>query len=460
MNELLTLSSVGILILLADMFNAKKMAFPIAMIGLATSIAFSINDWHRTETLYGMLRMDKFALAFNVIMCSATFLWCVLSEDYFEEREAGATDRYALVFFALTGGLCMVSYTNMVMLFIGIEILSIAMYVLAGSHKYNRDSNEAAFKYFLMGSFASGFLLFGIALLYGVTGSFEMYAIAEKVKEGFHYDQTALLVLGLMMMTIGMAFKLSVAPFHFWAPDVYQGSPTIVTAFMATVVKMAAFGAFYRLLTAFVMLYGSWSDILTVMVVLTLFISNVSAVLQHNVKRILAYSSIAHAGYMLMACLSSNSTGDSAILYYTAVYSLSSMAAFMVLYLVDDSKEGRTDIGAFHGLAKKQPILALAMTLALLSMAGIPPLSGFMAKYYIFAEAVHEGMTGLVFFAICMSLVSLYYYMKIIIAMYFHDADDHAVVNANPLQVGLLAVSAIAMLFLGIFPDSVYQLLN
>jgi NADH-quinone oxidoreductase subunit N len=207
------------------------------------------------------------------------------------------------------------------------------------------------------------------------------------------------------------------------------------------------------------MLYGSWSDILTVMVVLTLLISNVSAVLQHNVKRILAYSSIAHAGYMLMACLSSNSSGDSSILYYTAVYALSSMAAFMVLYLVDNSKEGRTDIGAFHGLAKKQPVLAVAMTLALLSMAGIPPLSGFMAKYYIFAEAVHEGMTGLVLFAIFMSLISLYYYMKIIIAMYFNDADDHAIVNANPLQVGLLAVSAAAMLLLGIFPDSIYQLL-
>jgi NADH-quinone oxidoreductase subunit N len=177
------------------------------------------------------------------------------------------------------------------------------------------------------------------------------------------------------------------------------------------------------------------------------------------VKRILAYSSIAHAGYMLMACLSSNSSGDSSILYYTAVYALSSMAAFMVLYLVDNSKEGRTDIGAFHGLAKKQPVLAVAMTLALLSMAGIPPLSGFMAKYYIFAEAVHEGMTGLVLFAIFMSLISLYYYMKIIIAMYFNDADDHAIVNANPLQVGLLAVSAAAMLLLGIFPDSIYQLL-
>jgi NADH-quinone oxidoreductase subunit N len=462
MKELLTLALTGILTMLAEMFDLRKLVFPLVLFGLAATTAWCIYDWGFNQRIYGMMKMENYALAFTAVMCVTTLLWMILSEDSIGKL-AASTDRYALILFALTGAMVMVSFTNLVMLFLGIEILSVSLYVLAGSQKSDMSSNEAAFKYFLMGAFASGFLLFGIALIYGVTGSFDILQIRSVLAE---QELSSLTTVGIIMILIGMGFKMSAAPFHFWAPDVYQGSPTPITAFMATVVKTAAIAATYHLfVNSFSVNKTAWSDVVVAMIVLTLLIGNISAVLQSDAKRMLAFSSISHAGYMLLALLSMNSASPNSILFYSVAYSAATIVGFMVLYLVQKAK-GSTEVSAFKGLGKTNPLLAVAMTLAILSMAGIPPLAGFMAKYFIFANAISDGYLGLVLFAIAMSLVGVYYYFKIVIAMFLQEdtvrtdsfGEGGAVVS-NDLQNILLVLGCGILLVLGVFPQLVSNLL-
>jgi NADH-quinone oxidoreductase subunit N len=454
MNEILSLSLTGIAIMIADILNLKKAAVPLALIGLATTIGLCVFDWNTDTLWYRMVKTDNFALAFTVVMCSTALLWILMADDYMA-RLKSSTDRYALIMFTLVGAFCMVSFNNMVLLFIGIEILSVSLYVLAGSNKSDLNSSEAAFKYFLMGAFASGFLLFGIALIYGLTGSFDIIHIRQTIGKIDLVANKGILTIGILMILIGMGFKISAAPFHFWAPDVYTGAPTPITAYMATVVKTAAIASLFRLfIIAFPQAMDVWLDVVVAMLVLSLLIGNVSAVLQHDAKRMLAYSSISHVGYMLLAVLCTNSTTDNNLLFYTAAYSVATIVAFMVLYLVSQ-KKGTTAINAFDGLGKKNPLLAIAMTMSLLSMAGIPPMAGFMAKYFIFANALGEGHFGLVLFAIAMSLVGVYYYFKIIIAMFFHEDTEGVPVKADILQTFLIIIGCGLLLLLGLMPNLV-----
>lgn len=455
MKELLTLALTGIFTMLADMSDLRKLVFPLALLGLAMTISWSIYDWGLNQSIYGMMTIDTYALAFTVVMCGTALMWFIMSEDYFANMKA-VTDRYSLVFFALTGALCMVSYTNVVMLFLGIEILSVSMYVLAGSNKTDMSSNESAFKYFLMGAFASGFLLFGIALIYGASGSFNLLEIRSAMGK---MPDNGLSVVGIIMIIIGMGFKIGAAPFHFWTPDVYQGAPTPITAFMATIVKTAAVASFYHLfITCFPSQTDIWQDVFAAMIILTLLTGNIVAVMQHDAKRMLAYSSISHAGYMLFTILLANKESDNSILFYTVAYSLASMVGFMVLYAVQKSR-GTTSISAFHGLGKTNPLLAVAMTIALLSMAGIPPLAGFMAKYYVFVNAFEEGHVGMVLFAIAMSLVGVYYYFKLIIAMFLHEDTEGGEVKIDSLQTLLLIIGCLGLILLGVLPNLVYNVL-
>ena len=461
MKELLTLSLTGVFTMIADMFNLRKFVFPLALFGLAMTISWSIFDWDYHQNVYNMMQIDNYALAFTGVMCVTAIMWLMMSEHYFSKFPV-ITDRFALVFFALVGSLTMVSYTNLVMLFIGIEILSISLYVLAGSSKKDMSSSEAAFKYFLMGAFASGFLLFGIALIYGVTGSFDLLKIQSQLNA--LPASNSMVVCGVLMILIGLGFKLGAAPFHFWTPDVYQGSPIPVTAFMATIVKTAAIGAMYKIFLICFSLSSVtpiWGNIVAGMIILTLLIGNITAVAQTDAKRMLAFSSISHAGYVLLAVLCVNSVADNSILFYMASYSVATITAFMVLYIVNQAQDS-TNIEAFKGLGKKNPLLAFAMTLALLSMAGIPPLAGFMGKYYIFINAISEGHLWIVLFAIIMSLVGFYYYFKIIIAMFFQentDKENIALYKTDMLQNLLLIISCGLLLILGLFPQLVYNVL-
>lgn len=457
MKELLTISALGILALFAEMFNFKRLLFPIVVLGLALLVGFAYFDLGTNEELYRMMRMDNFALGFIIVMGVSGLIWFSLAQSYFKE-ETSFTDHFALILFAMAGGVVMVSYTNMTMLFIGIEILSISLYVLAGSQKTNFSSNEAAFKYFLMGAFASGFLLFGITLIYGMTGSFDLDEIANAINTNA-VNQPNVLSVGILLIIVGLGFKASMAPFHFWGPDVYQGSPTPVTAFMATIVKTAAVAAFLRL---FIISFGgakeSWEYVLVAMAVLTLLIGNITAVLQTSVKRMLAFSSVSHAGYLLLAIIALSDQSSKAVLYYTAAYSVASLAAFFVVHILQTNGKN-DDITSFNGLGKSNPTLAFIMTIALLSLAGIPPLSGFLGKYFIFSAALEAGYLWLVLVAVLASLIGVYYYFRIIIAMYFRESDGTEPI-LQPLHQGVLITTCIIILLIGLLPQLVTGILN
>ena len=456
MKALILLSSLGVITLLAEIFSFKKVLYPIVLLGIATIFILNALDWNTNVLYFNMMRFDNYAVAFTGVILLVAFLWFLMAQDFFKE-ETNKTDHYALVVFALAGAVIMVSYTNMAMLFLGIEILSIPMYILAGSRKEDLLSNEAAFKYLIMGAFATGFLLFGIVLIYGATGSFDLGEIAA----GIANHATAIpsiFYIGVLLMLIGLSFKVSAAPFHFWAPDVYQGAPTVITAFMSTIVKTAAFAAFLRLFsTSFSFVGSSWHGILWLMAALTLLTGNITAVLQTSTKRMLAYSSVAHAGYMLLGLIAGNSFSDSAILTYAAAYSIASIGTFCIISIIDHAR-GNDGVDAFNGLGKSNPFLALVMTIALLSLAGIPPTAGFFAKYYIFTSAFLAGNPGLVLIAIIASLIGVYYYFRILIAMYFKEGVKEKI-QIEPNHTILLVIVALATIVLGLFPDCLISLL-
>jgi len=456
MTALILLSSLGVIALLAEIFSFKKIVYPVVVLGLITTFVLNLVSWNTNGTFFGMMRYDNFAVAFSSVLIGITTLWFIMSEGFFKE-ETSLTDHFALIVFAVAGGVIMVSYTNMTMLFLGIEILSIPMYVLAGSRKDDVHSNEAGFKYLIMGAFATGFLLFGITLIYGSTGSFDLATIADYITSNQGAIPT-MFYMGVLLMLVGMAFKVSAAPFHFWAPDVYQGAPTQVTAFMATVVKTAAFAAFLRLFgNCFSGVSGVWVHVLWGMAALTLLTGNITAVLQTSTKRMLAYSSVAHAGYMLLALIALNQYSQSSILFYTLAYSIGSIASFGVLSIVAGAK-GTDNVESFNGLAKTNPLLAFAMTVALLSLAGIPPTAGFFAKYYIFTAAFQSGYGWLVLIAILASLIGVYYYFRIIIAMYFKEASG-STIEVSMNHKLLFIITILLTIALGLLPDFVIRLL-
>lgn len=446
------LSGLGVFSLLAEIFNLRKWLFPVVILGLLLSAVLLALDWNEGTAYYSnMLIFDNYAVAFSIVLSLIAALWFLMSKDYFENT-TNVTDHFSLILFALIGAIFMVSYSNLAMLFLGIEVLSISLYVLAGSNFQNIFSNEASFKYFLMGSFATGFLLFGIALIYGATASFELQVIAARVADGTPRT-TQWLYAGILMLIIGLAFKISAVPFHFWAPDVYEGSPTVVTAFMSTIVKIAAFAGFYRLFsTCFSTVSGQWVDVVQVITILTLLVSNVTAVYQHSVKRILAYSSVAHAGYLLISLVGLNDISASAILYYVAAYAVASVTAFTVLHNVESEDENAT-VDSFNGLAKRNSYLAFCMGVSLLSLAGIPPLAGFFAKYYIFTVAFQSGYIGLVLLAVLTSLIGIYYYFRIIIAMYLKSTEKGELIEEPLRHSVILAISVLASIVFGVFPN-------
>jgi NADH-quinone oxidoreductase subunit N len=457
MKALILLSSLGVITLLAEIFSFKKLLYPLVLIGLIGTLIVNLFDWNlEHNTFFGMMQFDHYAVAFTSVILIIAVLWFMMSQRFFKE-ETSLTDHFSLILFALAGTVVMVSYTNMTMLFLGIEILSISMYVLAGSKKDDLGSNESAFKYLIMGAFATGFLLFGIALIYGSTGSFDLIEIKNFVASNAG-NIPSIFYVGVLLMLIGLSFKVSAAPFHFWAPDVYQGAPTVITAFMATIVKTAAFAAFLRLFaTSFVGVSGTWTTIVLVIAALTLLIGNITAVLQTSTKRMLAYSSIAHAGYMLLALLALNGFSSSSVLFYALAYSIGSIGTFCVLNIITNAKAS-DGIESFNGLVKTNPLLAFVMAVALLSLAGIPPTAGFFAKYYIFTTAFESGFTGIVLIAIIASLIGVYYYFKIIIAMFFKESNGE-VVPVETSQKVLLILVAIGIIVLGLFPDFIIRLL-
>jgi NADH-quinone oxidoreductase subunit N len=457
MNIIITITVTALVVLYAGLFKAKKALLPLTLIGLLTSLAFVVTSWNTNQTYYGMMQMDNFALAFAGITILGTLFIFLLTQNYFAEHSENIAEYFTLILFALAGIVIMVSYKNMSMLFIGVEIMSVALYILAGIRKNNFASNEASLKYFLMGAFSTGFLLFGITLIYGATGSFDLDAINQYLV-GNYKSISPLFYPGVILLMVGLCFKIGAAPFHFWTPDVYEGAPTLITAFMSTVVKTAGFAAFLRLFAdTFAPLHDFWLPPLMVIVCLTLFIGNVTALFQKNFKRMLAYSSISHAGYLLFSLVALTANSSNNVLVYAAAYTFASIIAFGVLILVKQ-KTGNDNFESFNGLGKRNPFAAFVLTVAMLSLAGIPLTAGFMGKYLMFLNVMHDYQFYLVAFAILNALVGFYYYFKVIVAMYFKEGPE--IELETPVQYKVvLILSLIITVFLGVYPSVILNLI-
>lgn len=457
MNIIITIAITALVVLYAGLFHAKKALLPITIVGLLTSLAFVFTSWDTNTSYYGMMQMDNFALAFSAITIIGTLFIFLLTQNYFSANSENIAEYFTLILFSLSGIIIMVSYQNMSMLFIGLEIMSVSLYILAGIRKSDFSSNEASLKYFLMGAFSTGFLLFGITLIYGATGSFDVDKINQYLV-GHYQDLSPLFYPGVILILIGLSFKIGAAPFHFWTPDVYEGAPTLITSFMSTVVKTAGFAAFLRLFAGtFAPLHDFWLPPLIVIVCLTLFIGNVTALFQKNFKRMLAYSSISHAGYLLFSLVTLSSNSSNNVLVYAAAYTFASIIAFAVLILVKQ-KTGNDHFDSFNGLAKRNPMTALALTVAMLSLAGIPLTAGFIGKYLMFLNVMGDYQIYLVAFAILNALVGFYYYFKVIVAMYFKEG--HELSLETPIQYRLvLILSVVITIFLGVYPTVILNLI-
>ena len=458
MKAIILLSSLGIVTMLAGLFLSKRSLLPIIIAGLLGTLVANIIDWGSAQTSFysDMVNFDHYAVAFAGLLIIISILIFILSGENFKNIHHHLEDNYALMLFALTGAVLMVSFGNLVMFFIGIETLSISLYILAGSRKNDAGSNEASLKYFLMGSFASGILLFGMVLMYGSCGSFNLKLISAFT--GSHVGTLpTMFQIGALLMIVGIAFKVSVVPFHFWTPDVYQGSPTLITTMMASVVKIAGFASLFRL---FYYGFGTGMEnillILAILSAVTMSLGNLTATFQSSFKRMLAYSSIAHAGYILIAVIAMKQSSGSAILYYTAAYSIATIGAFTALMVIQ--KLGKGDgIEHFNGLAASNKVFALTTTIAMLSLAGIPITAGFFGKYYIFTTAAASGLTWLVIIAVLNSAIGVYYYFKVIIAMYFNPSREIKL-NFPPLYKFILITTALISLAMGIVPGIIVSL--
>jgi NADH-quinone oxidoreductase subunit N len=463
MNAIIITAVWGIVMMFGGVFFKKKSTPKYwAIGGLILTIAASATELITQNSFFAvelkdMLAFNSFNLTFITVVMLCTLLLFLLNGRDIEKVGNNVSEYFALIFFVLCGVSIAATFNTLLTLFLGIEILSIPLYILTGSDKRNLKSNEAALKYFLMGAFSTGILLMGIAFLYGgnvAAPSFYISSISSGTGK-----MPVMIAIGLVFTLIAMAFKVSAAPFHFWAPDVYDGAPTVFTSFMATIVKAAGFIAFVRLFAyAFGGVIGQWQILIAVIIAATLLIGNLTAVFQQSVKRMLAYSSIAQAGFMLFAVFALNEFAKEGIILYTAAYSLATIGLFAILIKMKDYT-----IDGFNGLAKQQPVLAFTATVFLLSLTGIPLTAGFQAKLYMLIAAVKNGhQNWLVIFAVLCAAISAYYYFKIIQAMYFKENTNE--VNQDwditPAFKILLLITAVLIIILGIFPTFITDWLH
>jgi len=395
--------------------------------------------------LKGMLLIDTYSLVFMGLMYMITFYYLLLSGGELEKVGSHAADYLALLFFISAGVAIIASFYNLLMLFLGIEIISIPLYILSGADKRNLKSNEASLKYLLMGAFSTGLMLMGVALIYGSSGSFSVDMLVAGKKE-----LTPMMASGLLLLLFSMSFKVSAAPFHFWTPDVYDGAPTVFTGYMASVVKAAAFIAFFRLFNeGFGMFHGQWQLLAAIIAAATLLFGSITAVFQQSVKRMMAYSSIAQAGFMMLALVALNTRAQEGMIFYVCVYCLATIGFFSTLLRMKDyTFEG------FNGLGKRDPLVAYATLVFLLSLAGIPGTAGFIAKFYLLAATIEHGkMLWLVILAVLCAAVGIYYYFRVVQAMFFKSPDGAETLPLNGRFRILLLLLAAVIIVLGIFPQ-------
>jgi NADH-quinone oxidoreductase subunit N len=455
MNTLIAIVGLGVLCLLFEILNLRKALVPMTIVGLLAILGLTISEFNTPGNYYNnMIVVNKFSVAFSSLFIVLTVFLIALSHNFYENHQSKISDFIAIKIFLLSGAVAMVSFGNLAMFFLGIEVLSISLYVLAASNRLNLKSNEAGMKYFLMGSFASGIILFGICLVYGAMGTFDITEISELSQSA---ELPVWFPIGIILLLIGMLFKIAAVPFHFWAPDVYEGSPSLTTATMSTLAKVVAMATLFKLLTAMnADLSYHFQIVIVIISMASMTVGNIMALKQANVKRMLAFSGISHAGFMLMTLLST-ATSAGSLLYYATAYSLAGIAAFSVILYVCKNRENE-DVVNFHGLGKTNPVLAAVLTGALLSMAGIPIFSGFFAKLILFSQTIQAGYLILVIVAVINSIISVGYYFKLILAMYTKEPNETR--TGTPIIIYAVAVIAIILnIVLGLFPSLVMDLL-
>jgi len=451
MSVLIIVFLTAVIALFSGVLEQGKFARYIGILGLIIALFVSFMPENSFFEQYrNMYDYSANAALFTKIALVTTLLLFFLGGFAFSNHRSHQSELYALMMFALCGGIILFGYQNMVTLFLGIEILSIPLYVMAGANKTDLRSNEASIKYFLMGAFATGFLLFGIAFIYGSTGSFDLYKIHDF---GVANPSSVMFILGVLLILCALAFKVALAPFHMWSPDVYYGAPSLITAFMASVVKISGFFALFRLMTiAFAGVTHEWINVLGVFLIITLLLANVMGLAQTNAKRMLAYSSVSHAGYIGLVFFGVTSLSAYNLAFYLFAYSLSTVGVFMCLIWVEKLKR-ETSFGAFKGLAKSEPLLATVAAISMLSMAGVPLTAGFMGKFALFSQAIN-GAAFLVLVAVLGSAVSIAYYLRLIIAMFFFKESSFKSSEKVTLTYNIVAVVIIiSIIVLGIFPD-------
>jgi NADH-quinone oxidoreductase subunit N len=458
MNAIIVLAITAIICMYLGVYNLKKLGLPVAIIGIIAALVIVLTNQQGdfSTLLYNMVAFDSMSTSFSAILLIVTGFIFWASRYYYTESIDHLTDIYALFLFSLIGGLVLVSYQNLVMLFLGVEILSIPLYILAGSNRRNIYANEAGLKYFLLGSFAACFLLLGITLVYGSTGTFDISKIGIYISQN---GTTPIFLIGILLMIGAFVFKIAAVPFHFWAPDVYQGSPTILTSYLATVGKIATFGALIRLINQALMgVTDMWHHVFYGIAILTMVFGSIITLNQTNLKRLLAYTGIANVGFLLIAIVALNAESYVYILYYFLGYSIATVAGFSVYSTIKNSL-GIDSIEGLKGLITHNKLLTLTLIFVMLSFAGIPPLAGFFGKFFIFTNALKGGEIALVIVAVITSVISAFNYIRLM-SHTVSSGGNIAKIDLLPDYRLFLVVSILAIVLIGLFPDAVLGFLG
>lgn len=462
MSTLIAVSGLGIVCLLLEILNLRKILVSVTLLALLGILGMTVAEFYSGESFfyadsYNMIVSTSYSRGFSVLFITLATLIIAMSPEFYKNKMEKIADYVSLKIFLLAGAIAMVSFGNLSMFFIGIEVLSIAAYVLASSNPTRVSSNEAGMKYFIMGAFASSFILFGIALVYGAIGSFDIETIVQvSTLEGANLP--IWFNMGFIMILVGLLFKASVVPFHFWAPDVYEGSPTLVTALMSTLVKVAAIAALYKVVVLFgVAMTPAVQITIVVFSILSLTVGNITALNQKSLKRMMAYSGISHAGFMIMDLLSTSTNATNSLLYYAAAYSLAGIAAFAVIMAVSEGK-GHENIENLHGLARRNPLMAGILTCALVSLGGIPVFAGFFAKLFMFTQMIDAGYLILVIFGIINSIIAIFYYFGAANVMFTKEPSSETALKVPVRYVLVASIAIILNLILGIYPSIIMSL--
>jgi NADH-quinone oxidoreductase subunit N len=460
----LILSAFGLAILLVGVFASgrkNELLGYISLAGIIIALLFTINLMGTSvHGFSNMIAADGFGVFFKIIFLIIAGLTVLISIGYTRRFDIPIGEYYALILFATVGMMVMAAGTSLLTIFLGLETMSISIYVLAGIIRGDRKSIESAIKYFILGAFATGFMLYGMALVYGSTGSIILEEISAFFTSKPEQLRSPMVIIAIGLLTIGFGFKVATVPFHMWTPDVYEGAPTSITAFMATGVKAAGFAGFVRVFFSALQAYQpDWIAIMWILAVATMTVGNVVALVQDNIKRMLAYSSIAHAGYILVAFVAGNDLGMASILFYLLVYAFMNIGAFSIVILLGKRGEENVMISDYAGIGFKYPLLGVSMTIFILSMAGIPPLGGFMGKLYVFSAAVKAKYYWLAIIGVLNSAVSVYYYLRVTVLMYFREPEREITGLTFSLASVVAVIIAIGgILYTGIFPASVLTL--